>query len=89
MVDEHQLKRPRTGTGPPTDYSRQLPPTQVTSSYEKRDEQSTCVNGTDPLFGDLAGPNNLGRNYGHLDYGTEGILVESWRSQAPIQEGMN
>jgi hypothetical protein len=80
VVGERQMKRPRTGTGPPTDSPGRLHPTQVTSDHEERDEHSMCVNGSDPLFWDLVGPSNLGRGYGHLGYSSGGTIFESQRS---------
>jgi hypothetical protein len=43
MVGEHQSKHPRAGPGPPIDLPGWLPPTQVTSDHEEKDEHSTCV----------------------------------------------
>jgi hypothetical protein len=87
VAGKHQSKHPRTGTGSPTNSLGWLHPMQVTSDHEERDEHSTSVNGIDPLFRDLVGPGNLGRDYGCNGHSSGGILIESQRSQTPIQEG--
>jgi hypothetical protein len=66
VANEHQLKHPWTGTGPPAESPGRLHLTQVTSDHEERDEHSVRVNGTNPSFRDLEGPSNLGRSHDHL-----------------------
>jgi hypothetical protein len=86
VANEHQLKHPWTGTGPPAESPRRLHLTQVTSDHEEKDEHSVRVNGINPSFRDLEGPSNLGRNHDHLCRGIGGILIEFRRSRVLVQE---
>jgi hypothetical protein len=45
VISERQLKRPRAGTGPPTDLPGRYHPTQVISDHEGKDEHSTRISG--------------------------------------------
>jgi hypothetical protein len=57
-----------------------------TSDHEERTEHSVRANGTDPTFWHLAAPSNLISSHDHLGHGSEGILIDSWRSGALVQE---